>query len=129
MKLKEIREACEELSGTASTLNRQLALAGTGMIWIFRVSTGEQTSVPGGLLLPSILLVLSLGIDLVQYLAQSAIWYVYYLYQRKKRVKEDGEVNEPEYLNYFTWGLFFAKITVMVIAYATLLKYLYDLLF
>jgi hypothetical protein len=129
MKLKEIRESYEELSGTASKLSRQLAFAGIGMIWIFRVSTGEQTSVPDGLLWPSILLISSLGIDLAQYLIQSATWYIYYIRQRKKGTKEGDDVNEPEYFNYPTWGLFFAKITVMIIAYVTLFKYLYDLLF
>jgi hypothetical protein len=115
MKLKEIREAYEELSGAASKLTRYLALAGAGMIWIFGVHTGEQTSIPDGLLWPSILLVSSLGIDLFQYLAQSAIWYIYYLYQRKKNVTEDREVNEPEWPNYFTWGLFFAKIRIFIV--------------
>jgi hypothetical protein len=129
MKLKEIREAYEELSGIASKLSRQLAFAGIGMIWIFRVSTGEQTSVPDGLLWPSILLISSLGIDLFQYLAQSITWYIYYIYQRKKNVKEDDEVNEPEWPNYPTWGLFFAKIIIMITAYVTLFKYLYGLLF
>jgi hypothetical protein len=129
MKLKEIREAYEELSGAASKLTRQLALAGIGMIWIFRVFTGEHTSIPDGLLWPSILLVSSLGIDLFQYLAQSITWYIYYFSQRKKNVKEDEYVNEPEYLNYPASVLFFAKIDVMIIAYATLFNYLRSLPF
>jgi uncharacterized membrane protein YjfL (UPF0719 family) len=73
MKLEEIRNAYEELSGIASKINRQLAFAGTGIIWIFRVSTGEQTSLPEGLLWPAILLVFSLIIDILQYFLQSGI--------------------------------------------------------
>jgi hypothetical protein len=129
MKLEGIRTAYEELSGSASKLSRQLAFAGIGMIWIFRVSTGEETSLPAGLLWPSILLITSLGIDIIQYLLQSVIWYAYYYYKRSKGIKEDDEVDEPEWPNYFTWILFFVKIAVMVSAYAMLFSHLYRLLF
>jgi hypothetical protein len=129
MKLSEIREAYEELSGSASKLSRQLAFAGIGMIWIFRVSTGEQTTIPTALLWPAILLISSLGIDIIQYLLQSLTWYIYYHYKKSKGIKEDISVDEPEFLNYFPWILFFAKISVMSMAYIMLFSYLYSLLF
>jgi hypothetical protein len=103
--------------------------AGIGMIWIFRVSTGEQTSLPVGLLWPSILLVSSLGIDIFQYLLQSGIWYLYYHYKRNRNVKENEEVNEPEWPNYAAWILFFLKISVMITAYVMLFLHLHHLLF
>jgi hypothetical protein len=42
MKLKEIRESYEELSGIASKLSRQLAFAGIGMIWIQSIHRGAD---------------------------------------------------------------------------------------
>jgi hypothetical protein len=129
MKLEEIRNAYEELSGMASKINRQLAFAGIGILWIFRVSTGEQTSMPAGLLWPAILLVFSLGIDILQYLFQSVQWYIFYICKKNKGVKENEEVNEPECHNLIAWSLFVIKIIAMLSAYWFLFSYLRNLLY
>ena len=45
MKLSEIRDAYEEISGKLSDINRQLCFAGFAIIWIFN-KTDNDISVP-----------------------------------------------------------------------------------
>lgn len=117
MKLSEIRDAYEEISGKLSDINRQLCFAGFAIIWIFN-KTDNDISVPTELYLPALLLCASLFFDLIQYAISTLLWYVYYLYKREKNKKdEDVEVNEPEWLNTISWLLFMAKIISLIIGY------------
>ena len=126
MKLSEIREAYEKLSGSLSKFNRQLAFAGIGIVWLFRVTdSAGNTTVDSGMLVPVLLFVISFAFDLLQYLYLSIAWYVYYWCQRKKGVIEDGEVNEPEYMNVPAWIMWFFKVVALIIAYCSLGVYLY----
>lgn len=127
MKLSEIRKAYEELSGSLSKFNRQLAFAGIGIVWLFRVtdSTGN-TTIDSAMLVPVLLFVISFAFDLLQYLYLSIAWYIYYWYQHKKGVKEDGEVNEPENMNVPAWIMWFLKVVALIIAYCSLGLYLYS---
>lgn len=59
MKLSEIRDAYEEISGKLSDINRQLCFAGFAIIWIFN-KTDNDISVPTELYLPALLLCASL---------------------------------------------------------------------
>ena len=127
MKLSEIREAYEELSGSLSKFNRQLAFAGIGIVWLFRVtdSTGNSTLNPK-MLTPILCFVISFAFDLLQYLYLSIAWYIYYWCQRDKGTKEDIEVNEPEYMNIPAWIMWFLKVVALIIAYCSLGVYLYS---
>lgn len=129
MKLSEIREAYEELSGKLSDVNRQLAFAGIGIIWIFKISDNNTTSIPNELFTPLLALIISLSIDLLQYLIQTFTWYFYYLYKHLQDSNEDQEVNEPEYLNCIPWLFLLFKVVALITAYVYMLDYLWRLLF
>lgn len=127
MKLSEIRKAYEELSGLLSKFNRQLAFAGIGIVWLFRVtdSTGNTTIDPK-MLTPILCFVISFACDLLQYLYLSIAWYIYYWCQRNKNVEENAEVKESEYMNIPAWILWFLKAVALIIAYYFLGLYLYS---
>ena len=94
MKQSDIREAYEELSGLLSKFNRQLAFAGIGIVWLFRVTdkSGNVTIDPE-MLTPILCFVISFAFDLLQYLWSSYVWYIFYWYNRSCKVlNEDDEV-------------------------------------
>lgn len=130
MKLSEIRNAYEELSGSLSKINRQLTFAGIGIVWLFRVTTEQgTTTIDKGMLVPILCFVISFGVDLLQYLWQSYIWYFFYWCKRKHGSKEEDEVNEPEWPNVVAWVMFTIKVLALMIAYICLGIFLYDYLF
>ena len=117
MKLSEIREAYEDLSGKLTDINRQLCFAGFAIIWIFNKSTGDF-SVPQDLYLPAFLLCSALFADLLQYIVSSALWYIYYLKKRSNHNGDDSiEVDESEKLNIIPWLLFYLKSILLVVGY------------
>lgn len=129
MKLSEIREAYEELSGSLSKFNRQLAFAGIGIIWLFRTSTENGTTIEQAMLTPVLCFVVSFAFDLLQYFWQSYAWYIYYWYKRGKGSHEEDEMNEPEWPNIIAWVFFTIKVCALIAAYIHLGLYLYRQLF
>jgi hypothetical protein len=109
MKLKDVREAFESLSGSASKLNRKLYIIGA----------------IAGIILSSKIIVLvcicSAIADLLQYVYSSFIWYLFYYNKRSDGVTEDTEVNEPEDKNIVTWTLFYCKVIWTFLAYVHIL--------
>lgn len=131
MKQSEIREAYEELSGLLSKFNRQLAFAGIGIVWLFRITdkSGDVT-IDREMLAPILCFIISFAFDLLQYLWQSYVWYLFYWYNRSyKKLKEDDETDEPEWPNVVAWVLFTVKVCALMAAYINLGIYLYSLLF
>ena len=130
MKLSDIRKAYEDLSGSLSKYNRQLAFAGIGIIWLFRTTEANgSTSIDPEMLNPIFCLVISFAFDILQYLWLSLYWYVYYLYKYEKGSTEDEEMSEPEWPNMIAWGMFTIKVSAMMSAYINLGLYLYPRLF
>ncbi len=130
MKLSEIREAYEELSGSLSKFNRQLAFAGIGIIWLFRYTdANNNTFIDSQVLTPILCFVISFSFDILQYFWQSYVWYIFYWYKRGKGLKEDDEANEQEWPNVVAWVMFTVKVCALIAAYIHLGLYLYSLLF
>lgn len=128
MKLSEIRQAYEDLSGKLGDINRQLAFAGIGIIWVFRIGTETPTSIPKNLLEPMLWFILSLAFDLAQYTFQSLAWYIYYLNQKKcKNKNEDDVIDEPESFNIIPWSLFILKIVALIVAFIFLGIYISEI--
>ena len=126
MKLSEIRGAYEVFSGSLSKFNRQLALAGIGIVWLFRTTVDGKTSIAPEMLTPILWFVISFSFDLLQYLWQSYVWYIFYWCKRKKGMQEDDEANEPEWPNVVAWVMFTVKVVAMMVAYLYLANYLYS---
>lgn len=65
----------------AGEICRQLGLAGIAAMWIFKMGNYEQTpsgiqtpSLPNSFYLPALFIIISLGIDAVQYLIGTFVW-------------------------------------------------------
>lgn len=129
MKLSEIREAYEELSGLLSKFNRQLAFAGIGIVWLFRTTTENGTTIDPAMLTPVLCFVISFAFDILQYFWQSYIWYIFYWYKRMEDTGEEDEANEPEWPNMVAWVIFTIKVCALIAAYIDLGVYLYCKLF
>lgn len=76
MNLKDGWAAYHSFSAKASTASRQLAFAGLGVIWLFRVTEQDGSQViPPGFILPALLIVLCLAFDLNQYAVAGILWH------------------------------------------------------
>jgi len=124
MKLKDAREAYYFYTKKTSDIVRYLALAGIGIIWIFRIESGDDISIPRTLLLPTILLVFGLGFDLLQYVAGSIIWGSYGRIKEKSGIGVEEEFEAPRQINWITNTLFGLKIVTIICAYVLILKFL-----
>lgn len=117
-------------TGKASDINRSLALAGVAIIWLFRNTGDGQPLFPLSLLHPLFFLVVSLGLDLMQYFFGSASWGIFYEYnfwrRKKKKISEEkaADLEAPNALSVPITLLFFAKIVCMTIAYIELFLFL-----
>lgn len=108
MKLREIREAYEDMSRTFSSTVRTLAISGIAIGWLF-IDRGCQRSIVIVLFFALLLFVLTLFADLIQNRRLSLQWYDYYEMMKVKYHKaEEDEISEPESKN--TWGWRFYKV-------------------
>lgn len=124
MKLSEAKEAFYHFTDKLSNINRQIAFAGIAIVWIFKISDGENTVICDELVVPSILLIAALGLDILQYLYQSIAWAIFYRYHEKKDPKKDPDILASPCMNYPSWLLFILKVLVVIIAYGFILSYL-----
>lgn len=124
IKLKEAEEAYYELSGTASTVSRQLSFAGIAVIWLFCTLDIGKIIVPNELILPIILIVISLGCDLLHYVVGSFIWGVFHRKKEKENFKSESEVETSRFLNWPALFFYWAKIVSIIIAYLLILIFL-----
>lgn len=116
----------------ASDINRSLALAGVAIVWLFRNPEGSKTLFPDPLLYPLWFLIISLGLDLLQYFLGAIFWGIFYeykfhLWKRVKNKLTDEQVKDIEAPNLLSIPLvviFFAKISAMVYAYYELFVFL-----
>ncbi len=109
MKLAGYKKAYEDLSGTASGVNRQLAFAGIAVIWVFRHGEGAGCSIPDDLVAPLLCFTLALAFDLGQYVCGALLWHWFYRCHERNGVKQDGDIVAPTWKNRATWWLFSMK--------------------
>lgn len=134
MKLKDSREAYYISSAKTSDLVRQLSFAGFAIIWIFRIND-QSDILPDNLVIPTLLLSITLILDLFQYLYKSILWGAFSRLSEKKFQnldtpvnKEDFEIEAEDWFNWPTNFFFYAKILVMLIGYIYLFKYIINVL-
>jgi hypothetical protein len=121
--LKDAIDNFRTLSGKASDLCRQLALAGLAIVWIFREA---QTGKIGPELVRSAaLFVAALGCDLLHYSVASLIWFVFYRRQEKRGKEPESEVEAPAAINWPANTLFVGKIGLLIAGYVMLGVYLW----
>lgn len=117
MTIENVRVAYEDLSAKASEIVRQISLAGVGVIWVFKSSTGTALSLEPKLLRAALFIFLALLLDFLQYVFGTTIWFVYFRYREKKGTKGDDEFLAPTWLAWPTWTLFYLKSAMMLVAY------------
>ena len=123
-KLSDFRADYERYTTKLSDVNRNIALAGIAIVWIFKKTNGADVLISSELIIPSILLVCGLGFDMLQYIYQSIAWAIFYGYHEKKLKKEDEELEAPEAMNYASWSFFGLKVLSVIVAYVFILKFL-----
>jgi len=118
MQLSDARSAYETFSAKASDIVRQLSLAGIATIWLFRVGPDKAPVIDQSLLRGALFIFLALLFDLLQYLAGTVIWFLYFRHKERHGTSETEEFVAPEKLTWPTWILFYLKSTMMFVAYA-----------
>lgn len=118
MILADAKSAYEALSGKASDIVRQLSLAGVGLIWVFKISSGTSFVLEPKLVRALFFIFLALSLDLLQYLAGTATWHIYFRKKEREHTGDEEEFDAPSWINWPTWILFWAKSAAMVIAYS-----------
>ena len=123
MKLSDIRNDYFTYSTRVSEIIRKLNFAGLALLWILSHEETESFFSNKENFIPLRLLVFSMVIDVLQYLIQSIIWYVYYMHKRKELLKnniEDVEnvtINENEAYNIIPWCFWGLKILFTLLAF------------
>jgi hypothetical protein len=134
MKLSQAREAYYAHSGSASSNSRQIAFAGIAVIWLFNSpSELRPIALPEELIFVALLLVISLALDLMQYVFASLIWGAFSRiveYRIRRQLSEDlsydPDVPANPLLNWPGLACFWAKLAVLITAYAFLGRFLFQ---
>lgn len=123
MKLDEIRKAYEDLSGSLSSVVRQINFAGIAIVWIFVEK--EPKTVPLHLHNACTFLVISIILDALQYFVGTLCWHMCYLFKHNKNVADkDIDIHESEWINVIPWLCIYAKTIVTAIGYGYILSFL-----
>jgi hypothetical protein len=126
MRLSDYKEAYYKFSEKASDVSRQLSFAGVAVIWVFRLQSDSGDKIPTELVYPTVFLVLSLALDLLQYIVATASWGIFHRFHENKLKKatDNPELDAPRWVNWFPLITFWSKLTSVVIAYWFLLTFL-----
>lgn len=120
MKLKDFRKDAHEFTSKLSDINRNLAFAGIAIIWIFKVEINESISLPNKFLLPLLLVLLSLVIDLIQYLYLSIIWTHFHRSKEREKINDEEEIKAPKSYSNIAYFLFYGKVFFNMAGYISL---------
>ena len=125
MKPTDVRDTCLKFSAQASEASRQLAFAGLGLVWFLRTGETGIKAVAPELLLPAALLMLGLGLDLLHYVAGTAIWTTFKRVIELRITPEEAEFKAPRWFNWPTNVCFWGKLVAVLAAYALLLRFMW----
>ena len=127
MKVDKYKDVYEKASSKLSDINRNVAFAGIGLIWIF-TQTDTKSTIPEELILPAIFLVISLTCDMFQYTYKVIVWATIFR-RREIEIKKNQWTREKEFehspkLNIPTWFFWGMKILLVLLAYFIILIFL-----
>lgn len=118
---KTLKDTYQEASAKVSELNRNLALGGLGIIWIFKYSDSNSKILPDILVYALFFLVITLLLDLLHYIWRTVV--IHHVYN--KTVKKKLETAEyPNYLRNLSWLFFYGKVGTMITAYVLIFIFL-----
>jgi len=124
MKVKDYKKDYQEFSGKLSDNTRKLAFAGIVIVWIFKQVENGFYTIPEALKFVMFMFVISLSLDLLQYIYQTLVWGTFHRYYEKKN-GEEYDVTAPRYFNWPAICFFWAKIITLVIGYIYMLRFLW----
>ena len=119
MKLREAKEAYQDCTGTLSSNVRNLCFAGIAIVWVFRIGT----DIPEPLFAPLLCFVLSLSLDLLQYIVSSLVWWAFYL-TKEKEIEDDDDTRAPKHINLPAELLLIGKVVAVCVGYIFIAKFL-----
>lgn len=124
MKLKDIRETYYSYTAKASDISRQISFAGIAIIWIFKTDVNDKIALPDELICAAILLLISLSLDLFQYIYASAAWGIFHrVNEMRNGVDYEDEIVAPSSINWPTIVFFWGKLISLIFGYYALIHY------
>ena len=125
MKLEQYKKDAYEFQGLASNLVRQLAFAGIGLIWIFKIDKPKDHLLPNECYWPLLLFVVTLAFDFFQYFIPSIIWMKFFRnHEKKNHGKVDFEIKAKEIYSFPGYFFYYGKIFFLIIGYIFIVKYI-----
>jgi hypothetical protein len=122
--LADYRADYYALSGSASSVSRQVAFAGIALIWIFKNDVQGTYTLPADLLVPALCFVLGLSLDLLQYVFATAVWGIFARVKEMQGASPDQSLTAPPYFNLPALVCFWGKVLAVLVGYLGLLAYL-----
>jgi nucleoside permease NupC len=126
-KLQDFLDDVYLYSENASTVNRQLSFAGIAILWIYKNPENSPVVLVSELVLPLLLWVISLGLDLIQYLFGTIAWLIFF--ERKEKKFNSKDLKNPNNLTSPIWitrtidVIFVFKCLTNIVAYCELIKF------
>ena len=126
MKLKDCRETFYEFSGKLSDNARKLAFAGIAIVWIFKQEENGSYTIQDALKTAMLMFVVSLSLDLLQYIYQTIVWGSFHTYKENK-LKHDEKTDflAPRIFKNIANVIFWSKVIALVIGYVFMLRFLF----
>lgn len=125
MKLKEIIDNYYDTTATLSSINRQMAFAGIGIVWIFTTVKDASITIENTLLWSLLCFVISLGLDFLQYLYRSILFgSIHRIYEKKYYTNDvlEEDIIYYAWYNYPMYFFFYIKLISIIVGY-TLVGY------
>jgi hypothetical protein len=129
--IDDYKKDYEYYTSKASEIGRSLALGGIAVIWIFKTtSTDGSLTIPSLLIAPLIWLVISLSLDLLQYVIGGLIWLIYYRYKeyqiKNNQIQATEDLKAPKILPLIIHIIYWSKLISIIVSYCLLLSFLYS---
>ncbi len=125
MNLEKFRETYYEFSGILSNNTRKLAFAGIAIVWIFKQEKDDFYVIPNALQIAMLTFVISLSLDLLQYIWQTIIWGCFHTYKETKlKHDEKADFLAPCIFKKVADFIFWLKVIAIVPGYFILLRFL-----
>ena len=126
MKLENTRESYYYNSGKLSDIVRQLGFVGIALVWILGLGEDAAATLPDDLAAPTILILVALVLDVLQYVVTTITWGVFNRIKERQNVGEDAEFEAPRQLNWAPLVIFWMKVVAISAAYVLLGLYTAD---
>jgi hypothetical protein len=124
MNLEKCRETYYEFSGKLSDNSRKLAFAGIAIVWIFKQEKNDAYIIPSILKAAMLMFVISLSLDLAQYIYQTIVWKRFHDSKEKElSCDEEAEFLAPTRFKEIADKIFWAKISTLAIGYIIVLVF------